>query len=108
MIACHEWPIEGFPFVTRSQVPLRLSYAITIHRSQGSTLDCALVDIGMGTFEYGQAYVALSRVTSLEALYVHEFDPRAFRVHPKVEEFYRNKRESSERESSECEKSIKE
>jgi ATP-dependent exoDNAse (exonuclease V) alpha subunit len=44
--------------------------------------------VGMGTFEYGQAYVALSRITSLEALYIHEFDPRAFRVHPKVRAFY--------------------
>jgi ATP-dependent exoDNAse (exonuclease V) alpha subunit len=43
----------------------------------------------MGTFEYGQAYVALSRVTSLEALYIHAFDPRAFRIHPKVKEFYK-------------------
>ena len=84
----HDWVIEGFPFVSRSQIPLRLSYAITIHRSQGSTLDCALIDVGLGTFEYGQAYVALSRVTSLEALYIHAFDPKAFRVHPKVAAFY--------------------
>ena len=89
VIAWHDWVIEGFPFVSRSQVPLRLSYAITIHRSQGSTLDCALVDVGLGTFEYGQAYVALSRVTSLEALYIYDFDARAFRVHPKVKEFYK-------------------
>jgi len=88
-ISWHDWPIDGFPFASRSQIPLRLSYAITIHRSQGSTLDCALIDVGMGTFEYGQAYVALSRVTSLEALYIYDFDPRAFRVHPKVEEFYK-------------------
>ena len=81
--------IDGYPFASRSQVPLRLSYAITIHRSQGSTLDCALVDVGAGTFEYGQAYVALSRVTSLEALYIHSFDPGADRVHPKVREFYK-------------------
>jgi ATP-dependent DNA helicase PIF1 len=47
------------------------------------------VDVGVGTFEYGQAYVALSRVTSLEALYIHSFDPGAFRVHPKVREFYK-------------------
>jgi hypothetical protein len=52
-------------------------------------LDCALIDVGMGTFEYGQAYVALSRVVSLEALYIHDFDARAFRVHPKVTAFYK-------------------
>jgi ATP-dependent DNA helicase PIF1 len=89
VIEYHGWGIEGYPFASRSQVPLRLSYAVTIHRSQGSTLDCALIDVGMGTFEYGQAYVALSRVTSLDALYIHAFDPRAFRIHPKVKEFYK-------------------
>ena len=89
-IGWHEWAIDGFPFASRSQIPLRLSYAITIHKSQGSTLDCALIDVGLGTFEYGQAYVALSRVTSLEALYVYEFHPMAFRAHPKVEAFYKS------------------
>jgi uracil-DNA glycosylase len=58
------------------------------HNCQGSTLDSALVDIGSGVFEYGQAYVALSRVRSLEALYVYDFDPTAFKAHPKVKEFY--------------------
>jgi ATP-dependent DNA helicase PIF1 len=88
-IGNHAWPIEGYEFVSRSQIPLRLAYACTIHRSQGSSLDAALVDIGPGTFEYGQAYVALSRARSLDALYVHDFDPTAFRAHPKVVEFYR-------------------
>jgi intein/homing endonuclease/energy-coupling factor transporter ATP-binding protein EcfA2 len=58
------------------------------HNSQGSTLDCALVDIGNKTFEYGQAYVALSRVKDLESLYIHDFEPTAVRAHPKVKEFY--------------------
>lgn len=60
------------------------------HNCQGSTLDAALVDIGSGVFEYGQAYVALSRVRSLDALYVYDFDPTAFKAHPKVKEFYKN------------------
>ena len=88
MIGQHAWPVEDYEFVSRSQVPLRLGYSITVHKCQGSTLDAALVDVGTGIFEYGQAYVALSHVRSLDALYVHDFDPTAFRVHPKVRHFY--------------------
>ena len=76
------------PAVKRQQIPLKLAYAITIHKSQGATLDCALIDVGSKTFEYGQAYVALSRVKDLESLYIHDLDPQAFRAHPKVKEFY--------------------
>jgi len=74
--------------VKREQIPLRLAYALTIHKAQGASLDSALVDIGRATFEYGQAYVALSRVRSLSALYVYDIDPAAFRVHPAVRQFY--------------------
>jgi ATP-dependent DNA helicase PIF1 len=87
-VGTHAWPIEDYEFVSRTQIPLRLAYAVTIHASQGSSLDSALVDIGSGIFEFGQAYVALSRCRSLEALYVYDFDPTAFKVHPKVREFY--------------------
>jgi ATP-dependent DNA helicase PIF1 len=83
------WELEDYEGVLRSQVPLRLAYAVTIHKCQGATLDCALADIGSGVFEYGQAYVALSRVRSLESLYVYDFVPTAFRAHPKVKEFYK-------------------
>ena len=88
IVGTHTWPIEDYEFVSRAQVPLRLAYAVTIHQCQGSTLDSALVDIGSGVFEFGQAYVALSRVRSLEALYVYDFEPTAFKAHPKVKAFY--------------------
>jgi uracil-DNA glycosylase len=90
IIGTHTWPIEDYEFVSRAQVPIRLAFAVTIHKSQGATLDSALVDIGSGVFEYGQAYVALSRVRSLDALYVYDFDPVAFKAHPKVKEFYKH------------------
>jgi ATP-dependent DNA helicase PIF1 len=87
-IAHHTWASEDSTPVSRTQIPLKIAYAITIHKAQGASLDCALVDIGKATFEYGQAYVALSRVRSLDALYIYDFDPAAFRVHPLVREFY--------------------
>ena len=89
VIGTHSWPIEDYPFVSRTQIPLRLAWAITSHKAQGSSLDCALVDIGSGNFEYGQAYVALSRARTLEGLFVHDFDPAAFRAHPTVKTFYK-------------------
>ena len=82
------WEMEEYPGVCRTQVPLRLAYAITTHRSQGATLDCALIDIGSNIFEFGQAYVALSRVRSLDCLYIHDFDPDAITAHHRVIEFY--------------------
>lgn len=94
-VGTHAWPLEDFEFVSRTQVPLRLAWACTTHKSQGSSLDSALVDIGSGNFEYGQAYVALSRARSLDALYVYDFDPIAFKAHPKVKAFYQGMIKSS-------------
>ena len=82
------WMSSDLEGVGREQVPLKLAYAITVHKAQGATLDCALIDIGSSTFECGQAYVALSRVKNLESLYVWDVEPTAFRAHPKVSDFY--------------------
>ena len=82
------WESEEIEGLMRKQIPLRLAYAITIHKAQGATLDSALIDIGTNTFEYGQAYVALSRVKNLQSLYVWDVEPTAFKAHPKVVEFY--------------------
>jgi ATP-dependent DNA helicase PIF1 len=82
------WWLSEHEGIGRSQIPLRVAYAMTIHRSQGATLDSALIDIGSNTFEYGQAYVALSRVRTLQGLYIWKIDPTKIRCHPKVLAFY--------------------
>ena len=82
------WMLPDNDQVGRAQIPLKVAYAITIHKSQGATLDCALIDIGSNTFEYGQAYVALSRVKSLEGLHIWSLNPTKVRCHPAVAAFY--------------------
>ncbi len=80
-----EWMIDdqGKSLASVTQVPLRLAWAMTIHKSQGMSLDAALVDLG-ATFEYGQGYVALSRVRRLSGLYLLGCNERATQVHPEV------------------------
>ncbi|KAF8626589.1 hypothetical protein AX15_004789 [Amanita polypyramis BW_CC] len=80
------WKVElpdGEVQVSRTQVPLILAWAMSIHKSQGQTLERVKVDLAR-VFEKGQAYVALSRATSLEGLQVLHFDPRKVLAHPKV------------------------
>lgn len=64
-----------------TQIPLKIAYALTIHSSQGSTLDCVFVDL-RDVFEYGQAYTALSRVRTLDGLYLKDFDLGVIQAHP--------------------------
>ena len=66
-----------------TQVPLRLAWAITVHKSQGMSLDAAEMDLSRA-FEYGQGYVALSRVRSLSGLLLRGCNERALEVHPSV------------------------
>ena len=73
-----------------SYIPLRLAYALTIHRCQGMTLDYVEVDLGSSIFEYGQAYTALSRVRDTASMKVLEVSMSSFRCHPDVIEFYKN------------------
>ncbi|MBP6860314.1 MAG: helix-turn-helix domain-containing protein [Candidatus Pacebacteria bacterium] len=82
-----EWKMEdaGKILATVTQVPLRLAWAITVHKSQGLTLDAALIDLSKA-FEYGQGYVALSRVRSGEGLTLSGINERALAVHPEIRE----------------------
>lgn len=82
------WISETNKKVAVSQIPLIYAWAITIHKSQGVTLDAAIMDIGKNIFEYGQTYVALSRVKTLAGLYLSSFDYTKISANPKVKQFY--------------------
>ena len=84
----HNWKSEKIPDVVASQVPLMLSWAITIHKSQGITLDNAEIDAGNNIFEAGQTYVALSRLRSLEGLYLTRFSPSKIKNNKQVQDYY--------------------
>ena len=84
----HVWESESVLGVNVSQVPLIYSWAVTIHKAQGATLDAAEIDAGGDIFECGQTYVALSRVRSLDGLFLSSLDVSKIRLNRKVLEFY--------------------
>lgn len=84
----HCWLSENYPGLGLKQIPLILSWAITIHKSQGASLEMAQIDIGSDIFECGQTYVALSRIISLDGLYLKSFNPYRIKINLKVIKFY--------------------
>jgi ATP-dependent DNA helicase PIF1 len=80
-----DWAMEenGLVRARITQLPLRLAWAITVHKSQGMSLDEAVMDL-RDVFEFGQGYVALSRIRRLSGLHLLGWNKRAFQVHPEV------------------------
>ena len=85
-----DWSIEENGKIKASilQIPLRLAWAITVHKSQGMTLDTAVMDLS-DAFIPGQWYVALSRVRSLGWLILRWYNSRALQIDPRVREYDR-------------------
>jgi ATP-dependent DNA helicase PIF1 len=88
LIDYYIWKSEFNKRVGLMQLPLIYSWAITIHKSQGLTLDNAIIDIGSNIFADGQTYVALSRVKSIEGLYLTSFDCTKIKCNQLVKAFY--------------------
>lgn len=80
-----EWVIEedGKTLARVEQLPLRLAWAITVHKSQGMSIDAAEIDLSK-SFVPGQGYVALSRLRTLAGLYLRGMNEMAFAIHPEV------------------------
>ena len=90
------WAIEedGKIKASVSQIPLRLAWAITVHKSQGMSLDNAQIDLSR-SFSYGMGYVALSRVRTLDGISLVGFNAEALRVDPNILEFDQELKNSS-------------
>lgn len=91
-----DWAVEenGRVIARITQLPLRLAWAITVHKSQGMSMDAAFMDLSE-VFEFGQGYVALSRLRRLSGLHISGWNERAFQVHPEALAKDKEFRESS-------------
>jgi energy-coupling factor transporter ATP-binding protein EcfA2 len=89
--------IVASPRGTYTQYPLMLAWAVTIHKSQGKTLDNVHIDLGNGAFATGQVYVALSRCRSMDGIRLaRPLRPTDIRCDPMIRRFYASRRETSE------------
>ena len=82
-------PIQSEVIGSFTQYPVKLAWAITIHKSQGKTYDRVAIDLGRGAFEHGQTYVALSRCRTLHGVFLKRLlSPRDIMVDERIVEFY--------------------
>ena len=81
--------------IVRTNFPLSLSWSCTIHKIQGATVDTCFMDLGSSVFEPGMAYVALSRVTSLQGLFLLKLNPDVIVANQLVLEEYAQLREKA-------------
>lgn len=88
-ISFHYIQSEEYPNIAIAQIPLMLAWGMTIHKIQGATMKMAEMDLGNSIFEYGQIYVALSRIESLDGLYLSAFHAHKIKANPIVKEFYK-------------------
>ncbi len=79
---------DGHAVATARNFPVTLAWASTIHKSQGATIDRVMVDLS-GLWDPGQAYVALSRVKSVDGLFIERWDPASILAEPLVMKFYK-------------------
>lgn len=82
---------ENGLLIKKIQIPLILSWAITIHKAQGCTLELLQTDIGESIFEYGQIYVVLSRIKDISGLSLINVDYSKIKAHPRALQFYNKK-----------------
>ena len=71
-------------------MPIKTSYALSIHKSQGMTIDAVELDLGENIFAHGQTYTALSRAKKLESIKIINVDKDSFKMNPYVKKFYSN------------------
>lgn len=89
VVTPHSWRRENSEGTfTFTQLPLLCCWSLSVHKCQGFSLDEAEIDLGKSIFESGQAYVALSRIRSIDGVYISSLDKNAFICNPKAKKFY--------------------
>jgi len=100
-----DWEVidHAYGTVRLNQVPIKLAYALTIHKAQGIQVDEAAMAVDRSNcFAPGQAYVALSRLTTLEGMYLTKFEPEAIRASSAAVAFYKKYERADDEDDDEA------